>query len=515
MSEGRTRGSAIERAMASRAGAAPQIAVHLGFVACMVAFIVLYASSYRSLVKTWADTGTFQYAFLIFPICAVLVWGRRHWLARVAARPRPIAFTGVAALGALWIVGAVADINLARHIAAVLIWPVMVYLFYGPRVTGVIAFALGYLLFAIPFGNFMVGPLQTVTAHLSVLALELTGVPVVMDGHFIDTPASAWHVAQACSGIKFFVATTAFGVLYAHLFYTRLRRRLVFVGFALVVPIIANALRVYFTILIGEYLGLQYATGTDHLIFGWQFFGTVLVLLFVCGWPWHQAPPSGPEPDHGLPEDGAARMRWMVPVALALIVLPATWYAVTGLLAASDDRPGPATLPAQLADYRALNDGSNGNSAPPERGLDVHLSRRYGDIARPIRVDYLGIDAGSDGPDILDIRRGLYDTSTWQVVAGPTTVKVGGNGPGFTTLTLKATRGDGARVLLYAYRIGARWTPSPLHFKLWQSIDRLLGQPTPAGMLVVSEAGRPRPAKLARVAADATASLRRAEGSGS
>lgn len=512
MSEGPTQHSTIERAVAGRAGHGTlQIAVHMGFVACMLAFVVLYAGTYLSLGKTWEDTGTFQYAFLIFPISAVLIWSRRHWLARVAARPRPVAFFGVAALGALWLVGAVADINLALHIAAVLIWPVMVYLFYGPRVAGVIAFALGYLLFAIPFGNFMVGPMQTVTAHLSVLALELTGVPVVMDGHFIDTPASAWHVAEACSGIKFFVATTAFGVLYAHLFYTSLRRRLIFVGCALVVPIIANALRVYFTILIGEYLGLKYATGTDHMVFGWQFFGSVLVVLFLCGWPWHQAPPRGPEPDQGLPEDGSARMRWMVPVALALIVLPATWYAVTGLLAASDDRPGLAALPAQLASRAALNDDYNGNSAPPERGLDVHLTGRYGDIARPVQVDYLGIDAGSDGPDILDIRRRLYDPSAWQVATGPTIVKAPADSLAFATLTLKATHGEGTRVLLYAYRIGARWTPSPLYFKMWQSADRLFGQPTPAGILVVSEAGRPDPADLARVAADAVASLRRPE----
>lgn len=512
MTDSQTQRSTIERAMAGRAGEnSTQIAVHIGFVVCMLAFVVLYADTYLSLVRTWADTGTFQYAFLIFPITAVLIWARRHWLARVAARPRPSAFIGLAALGMLWLLGSVADINLALHITAVLVWPVMVYLFYGPRVASVLAFALGYLLFAIPFGNFMVGPLQTVTAHLSVLALELTGVPVVMDGHFIDTPASAWHVAEACSGIKFFVATTAFGVLYAHLFYTSLRRRLVFVAFALVVPIIANALRVYFTILIGEYFGLKYATGTDHLIFGWQFFGTVLFLLFLCGWPWHQAPPQGPTPDPGVVEDGSARMRWMVPAALALIVLPATWYATTGLLAACDDRPGPSTLPARLADQSALNDDANTHPTPPTRGLDVHLARRYGDIARPVQVDYFGVDAGSDGPDMLDIRQGLYDTAAWRVVGGPAVVKPSPSGPGFQSITLKATHGDGTRVLLYSYRIGDRWLASPLRFKVWQSVDRLFGRSTPSGLLVVSEAGRPGTAELARMATDAATFLQRPE----
>ena len=510
MSKGDTQRSGIEMARPAGDGSL-QVAVHFGFLVCMLAFVVLYAGTYLSLAKTWKHADTFQYAFLIFPISAVLIWGRRHWLTRVAARPRPIAFLALATVGALWLLGAVADINLAQHIAVVVIWPVMIYLFYGPRVTRLIVFALGYLLFAIPFGNFMVGPLQTATANLSVLALELTGLSVVIHGQVIDTPTSAWHVAEACSGIKFYVATTAFSVLYAHLFYTSLRRRLIFVGCALVVPIIANGLRVYFTILISEYFGLRYVTGTDPLISGWPFFGMVLIVLFGCGWPWHEAPPYGPEPDHGLPEDGSARMRWIMPVALALIVLPATWYAVTGLLAASDHRPGPAALPAQLADCVALSDDYHGNSEPPSNGLDVHLARRYGDIARPVHVDYLGINAGSDGPDILDIRRGLYDGSAWQVATGPTIVRSSTGGPDFTALTLKAARGDGTRVLVYTYRIGTRWTPSPLRFEFWQSIDRLFGRPAPAGILVVSEAGQPSPAHLARLAAAAVESLQRPE----
>lgn len=484
-----------------------QVAVHIGFVACMLAFVVLYARTYLSLADTWANTGTFQYAFLIFPISAVLIWARRHWLARVAARPRPAAFVGVAALGGLWLLGSVADINLALHVAVVLIWPAMVYLFYGPRVFAVVAFALGYLLFAIPFGNFMVGPLQTVTAHLSVLALELTGVPVVMDGHFIDTPASAWHVAEACSGIKFFVATAAFGVLYAHLFYNGMKRRLIFVALALIVPIIANGLRVYLTILIGEYFGLKYATGTDHLIFGWQFFGAVLIALFVCGWPWHEAPPNGPLREERPVADASGRMRWMVPVALVLIVLPATWYAVTGLAAAGGDQSKPDTLPAQLAGRRALSGDYNGDPLPPEKGLDVHLSRRYGDVARPTQVDYLGIDAGSDGPDILDIRQGLYDSGTWRTVTGPKIAQSGAAHPEFAALTFDAVHGNGTRVLVYSYRIGSRWTASPLYFRFWQAIERLIGRPAPAGILVISEAGRPQTADLVRIGDQAAASI--------
>ncbi len=148
-----------------------------------------------------------------------------------------------------------------------------------------LAFPLAYLVvFAVPWGDGLVGPLQDITAHFAVRALELTGTPVLLNGREIITPSAVWMVADACSGVKFFIACSALGCLYAYLMYQRWWKRVVFVALAAVVPVIANGLRVYFTILIGDTWGLKYATGTDHMIFGWQFFGTVLVLLLLVGW---------------------------------------------------------------------------------------------------------------------------------------------------------------------------------------------------------------------------------------
>lgn len=385
----------------------------------------------------------------------------------------------------------------------------MVYAFYGPRVAGVLAFALGYLLFAVPFGYFLVPPLETVTAELAAHALELAGVSVAMQGHAVATPTAVRYVVESCSGIKLFVASVAFGVLYAYWFYTSQRRRLIFIASALVVPVIANAMGVYFTLLVGSYFDLEYAGGGEHPFSGWLFFGVVLIVLFICGWPGRQPPTVGPAPEVGLAAGkGSARMRWMVPVVLALIVMPASWYAVTGLLAAGHDNPGPSTLPPRLAGHTVVNRDYNGDSTPPGHGLDVHLSHRYGHAARPVRVDYLGIDAGSNGPDLLDIRAALYDPSVWHVTAGPTVVHADPHGPDFKVLTLQSSRGAGTRKLLYAYRIGPRWVTSPIRFKLWQARDRLLGRPAPAGLLMISEAGRPSSAQLAGVGAAAVHVLR-------
>lgn len=462
------------------AGASVNRALHAGFVLTMAVYVAAFASTYASLVATWGRTGTFEYAYLIFPVCAVLVWGRRAWLARVAAEPRPRALVLALGLGGLWLIGAAARINLFQHVAVVAMWPVLIYVFYGRAVARVLAFPMGYVLFAIPFGNFMVEPLQTVTAHLSVFALGFTDVPVFMSGHMIDTPVSAWHVAEACSGIKFFVATTAFGVLYAYLFYQSLHRRLIFIAASMIVPIIANGLRVFFTILIGEYFGLEYATGTDHAIFGWQFFGTVLVLLFLAGWPWHEPPPRPPAA--AAADRPVAGRRAIVVTALAMVVIivPAVWFGVASAMAHAADRTAP-TLPQTLAGKKADDTGPWDGPGMPLASERPHVSRVYGASHGAIRVDYVRL-----APD--DAADRVHDDQRWQVLRQGSAALKGDAAPTFRRLELQRRNASQRWEIWSVARIGDRWlNPGPM-LRAWQALYMLSGQSGDVAVLRLAQA---------------------------
>jgi hypothetical protein len=50
-----------------------------------------------------------------------------------------------------------------------------------------IAFPIFYAVFAIPFGDEFVPPMQTLTAELTMGLLNLTGVPALLEGVFITT----------------------------------------------------------------------------------------------------------------------------------------------------------------------------------------------------------------------------------------------------------------------------------------------------------------------------------------
>lgn len=463
--------------------------VHVGFAVALIAFYALYAQTWASLISIWGSTGRYEYAFLIFPVSAVLVWLRRDQLKQIPATPAPLGLVALAILCLVWLAGAAAYVNLVTQFVIIVMLPCLVFTFYGKSVTRTLIFPLCYLLFAVPFGNFLVGPLQDITARLSVAALQWTPVPVFLDGRFIMTPSSTWHVAEACSGVSFFFATTAFGVLYANLFFRSWGRRLIFVALAVVAPVIANGLRVFFTILIGEYFGMQYATGTDHMIFGWQFFGTVMVLLFLVGFPWHEqeaAVAAEPVPSkssiHRSP--GGSKTLGVTVIALLLLAAPPVWMGVN----ASPDVFGtvqPLELPQTLGNLALTESIATDSKTAPGtqfRNPDVAAHARYGTGERSVKVITATYGGGADPDDeMVAFGNRLFDSSVWKI-ADSNETSVGA----FHELQLVRRHGQGRWVLWYFYRVGSKAITSTSTIKFWQAWNRLLGRAVTTQVVVLS-----------------------------
>src|SRR4029079_3400241 len=94
----------------------------------------------------------------------------------------------------------------------------------GTRIARAACFPLAFLLFAVPFGEIFVPTLIEWTANFTVAALRLSGVPVYREANLFIIPSGAWSVVEACSGIRYLIASLMVGTLYAHLMYrTRLR----------------------------------------------------------------------------------------------------------------------------------------------------------------------------------------------------------------------------------------------------------------------------------------------------
>lgn len=447
-----------------------------GFAVVAVAFIALYWTTGYSLVATWARTGMFQYAFLIFPISGWLIWRQRHELA--ATHEPSVCIAAMPLLAAtvfVWLLGRIANVDVLQHAAFVATLPVLVLVFFGVSVARALMFPLVYLIFAIPAGQSAVGPLQTVTATMSVKFLQWSGVPVLLNGHFITTPWMVAHVAEACSGIRFFLACTALGSLFAYLMFTSYWRRFAFIVASMIVPIIANGLRVYFTILIGGTFGLQYAEGTDHLIFGWQFFGTVLFLLFLAGW-FLREPPQEIESRGAV--DGSTPIPWprmLAAVAGTLAVLVAATASAAWMQRGAIAKTGPAII--ALAAPQGWTASAGGFDWQPRfAGADRRLAAHYTDGSRQVMLfaaAYSG--AQINGHDLLAYENGLFDRDRWSIGDSRIRTVTLTGGSTFAARQLVLQSRFGRRMVWYWYRVDDRRLTDKAWVRGWQAWEQLNG----------------------------------------
>jgi exosortase A len=183
----------------------------------------------------------------------------------------------------LYVIGIAGDVQLFMHLATFSFLPFAIWAFIGHSAAYRILFPLFFIVFCIPFGEEFIPALQKITADLSVMMLNWTGIPIFRSGLYIEIPEGRFLVAEACSGISFFIASVVIGSLYSYLNIRSTKRRIVFVLLSIFVPIIANAVRVFGIIVIGHLSDMEYAVGADHLIYGWFFFAFVLILLLVIG----------------------------------------------------------------------------------------------------------------------------------------------------------------------------------------------------------------------------------------
>lgn len=289
-------------------------------VVALVAVLVLYRDTFGAMVAIWSRSDTFAHAFLVPPIVLWLVWRRRADLGALAPQPHPWTLVPVALAAAGWLVGDLAGVNALTQVCATTVLVLSVPTVLGWTVARAIAFPLAFMFFMVPIGEFAMPIFMQWTADFTVTSLRLLGVPVYREGLNFVIPSGSWSVVEACSGIRYLIASFMVGTLFGYLQYRSTRRRVLFALVSLAVPIVANWARALMIVLLGHFSGNRIAAGVDHLIYGWLFFGIVIGLMFFVGSRW--AEPSGPAPKPTAAWGGtdAGARHWITAAALVLAV---------------------------------------------------------------------------------------------------------------------------------------------------------------------------------------------------
>ncbi|AVR94776.1 exosortase A [Pseudoduganella armeniaca] len=310
---------------------------------------LLYFGTAASIAAIWERSATFAHGYVILPISIWLIWQRRAVLAQLPLRPCLPALAMLALCGAAWMLGLLGDVAIVRQYAFAAMIPLTVLAVAGVAVVRAIAFPLVFILFGVPVGEGLIDPLIQITASFTVDALRATGIPVLREGNNFSIPTGDWSVVEACSGLRYLISSFTLGCLYAYLTYRSTLRRVVFALVALALPVLANGLRAYMIVMIGHTSGMTMAVGVDHLIYGWVFFGLVMLLLFWIGSFWREDRKAELPARFALPGSRSASAARLAAAACGVAACIGVWPAYGWYL----DRGNATPAPADLAGYQS------------------------------------------------------------------------------------------------------------------------------------------------------------------
>ncbi len=329
-------------------------AVGLGVI--VLGFV--FSTEVTAAIGVWYASTAYSHCFFVLPIAIYLGWERRHMLAGVRIEQMNWLVVGALPLSLAWLAAERLGIMEGRQLIAVAMLELLFLAVLGWQMFKALAAPLLYLFFLVPFGAFLTPALQDFTASFIDVGLRVLAIPHFSDAYIIEIPEGRFFVAEACAGLRFLIASIAFGVLYACLMYTSMSRRLAFIGASIVIPIVANGVRALGIVVLGHVLGSAEAAATDHVLYGWLFFSIVIMLLILAGLPFRQdaVPASGrtipaPLASRASPSPGMAGPRQR---ALFVSVVGIGGIAALALgLAAWVDSAGDVLPPTPAARFAA------------------------------------------------------------------------------------------------------------------------------------------------------------------
>lgn len=343
----------------------------------------LFSSEVVAAVHTWMNSTAYNHCFLVIPIALYLIWERWGTLSGIPMRPMPAAALLCLPVGAVWLVAERLGIMEGRQFAAVGLAELLFLAVMGKRLWWALSGPLLYLYFLVPFGEFLTPRLQDITTFFVRHGLNVLGVPAYIDGYIIEIPQGTFYVAEACAGLRFLIASIAFGWLYALLMYRSPVRRGVFILASLTVPVFANGLRAIGIVYLGYLLGSAQAAAADHIIYGWIFFSLVILMLIALGLPFRQDEMPATSPVRLRKQDMRRKWRdmWggsgMILATLAVIAVSALAPAVAAVLTSG------AHPPTLAADVIAFGPGCDVRPEAPMSGVRAERVT-CGDVAMDV-----------------------------------------------------------------------------------------------------------------------------------
>jgi EpsI family protein len=445
-------------------------------------FVVLFSPTLRWLVARWAEGDSYGHGFLVVPLALFFV----H---RAVLGPRPptkmlLPFhAALAVLSLAWAYAYAASVEVVQDAVLPMLLLTAFAGIHGWQGVRRMLLPVALFVFAIPVWEYVLLPLQLLTARVVEVFLVATDFPVFVDGDMVHVTSGTFEVAGGCAGIRFLLVATILTLTYGRLYlgspFTRIKLTLAGVMLALIV----NWIRVATVVVIGEVLGMDHPLVADHAWLGWVLFAVALIPLFVYARCLErQAPPIDRLLDVAA-TDHAAGGRAVLPmiVVIAAMGIGPAW--VLAAFVAVRDGASSVELPRATAVW-AGPDASSSSWRPRFVGARAEALGRYRSAMGEVYVYVNVYTRQAQTAELVGNENSVI--GDWVVVERP--ASIGAVDEYIAALTARPRLGR-LWLIWYWYDVGGWQTGSDLRAKVYQGAMGLVGERRAGLIALATECG--------------------------
>lgn len=457
---------------------------------------VAYLPTTRLIVNAWMYQFGYSHGVLIFLVAIWLIWTESRNQTSAPSMPPAWLFVLAALAGIVWLFAFISATQAIHMVTFVVLTYCAVSGVLGSTPASRFLVPVGILVFSIPIWGMVTPTLQQLTINANSLLLSWFGWTAYITGDVVHVRAGAFRITEGCAGTHFFVVALTLGVIHAHLnFNTRTRQAIIVAAFA-VTGLIANWLRVFIIVIVGDITDMQHFLITgDHYQFGWAIFVCALVPLFILGHYMQKtegeremepdAAKGGSHPKVNRRYRNAAEsIPTLRSVFLALLILtPPLWAAVVekrNFVASELELSLPAAIGAW---NRAGASQSLMELSPSFEGEQAETFRMYTRDDRSVWLYVNRYLRQRQGAELV----GYYNTwypdewfaraeSVMKLETGPATVQL---------VVEQIERNGKTKIIIHGYIINERWIATETEAKVRGAIQSILGKPISGAVAII------------------------------
>lgn len=433
-------------------------------------------------LEAWETLPSHAHGYVVLVVVAYLLWTKWGDLSGVACKPSWKGFVLLVLAGFIAALGDTVAVAAVVQFSIVLMMISAVWALMGGEAFRAVRGPLAFLLFAVPFGHEVLPELMNWTADATVLALRASGVPVFQEGRNFVIPSGRWSVVEACGGIRYLLTSVFIGAVFAYLTYTRTYKRVLFMVWSVVMPLIANWIRAYVIVMVAHLTENEWGMGMSHLALGWVIFGIAVFAGFAVGARWRDPQPEVPQ---RLPTAPAPTMAFVLVGALASAV-PFGWHYGAAVLESQPPRSAPTLRMDTLA---ALEQGSPNDEglSPVFPGARATFKRRFVFQSHPVDV-YVGYYRNQrQGAELVSVNNVYEPTKDWSWVS----TEHAPAHAGMPRMVLEGYLKNGRYAALHhTYWVNGMMTTSDSVSKLLDLVSRLRGRGDDAAVIAITAYSR-------------------------